>query len=65
MQSYTLLEDRLSLKAGTILYKAQAYDFGLARDDTRFFGVEHWSMTQDPKGDYPFTTVPVDLLAEN
>ena len=48
--------------AGTSVYSARGYDYGLASDDTRMTGVEHTSVTLDPNGDYPVFTIPVDHL---
>lgn len=60
-QAYTMLKDsRLEpkAKAGTTVYAIRGYDYGLAKDDTRFRGIEHISVTLDSEGDYPFFTVP-------
>lgn len=54
--------------AGMIIYDSFNYDYGCANDDTRLTGVEHKSFTLDPKGGYPFFTMPardVDLMDDN
>lgn len=45
-------------KAGTIVYSLRSWDYGLAKDDTRFSGIEHVSVTLKADGDYPSFTVP-------
>lgn len=56
---YTLKVDRFDHKAGTTVFDPIVYDYGLARDDTRYSGgVEHISVTLDPSGGYPVFTVP-------
>jgi hypothetical protein len=60
--SYILLEDRFDVPAGTVVFKAQRYDYGLASDDARMTGIEHISVTRNHDGDYPYFTVPVNLL---
>ena len=57
-RAFQLLKDRFGHAAGTIIYEAKGYDYGLASDDARAFGVPHTSMTIEPSGDYPFFTVP-------
>lgn len=47
---------------GTICYRATAYDYGLAGDDTRFSGHQHVSVTLRPDGGYPLFTIRVDHL---
>ncbi len=49
---------------GTVVYSCKFYDYGCASDDTRFTGIKHTSVTLDPKGGYPFFTVPVEDLLE-
>lgn len=61
---YKLLINRAKHKIGTVVYRCEKYDFGLSEDDTRAFGVTHWSMTLDPTGDYPCFTVPLNKLEE-
>lgn len=46
-------------KAGTIVYKAAGFDFGLAADDTRFTGVEHVSVSLRRGGAIPTFTHPL------
>lgn len=48
--------------AGTSVYSAAKYDYGLASEDTRSTGVEHTSVTLDPNGEYPVFTIPVAHL---
>jgi len=48
--------------AGTLVFPSKGYDYGLARDDTRFTGVQHVSVTLDPEGGYPFFTHPLSDL---
>lgn len=63
MPSYTLKTARFEHSAGTTVYLASQFDYGLARDDTNHTGVQHVSVTLNPEGDYPFFTVPEqDLL---
>lgn len=67
MRSYIMLHDSKiepSVLAGTIVYDTAKYDYGLARDDTYFTGVEHMSVSLNPDGDYPFFTVPVMHVQE-
>jgi hypothetical protein len=45
-------------KAGTIVYGAKGYDYGLASDDSRATGLQHRSVTLKEDGDYPFFTIP-------
>lgn len=61
-RAYVLAEDCLDLTAGVVLYHCSKPDYGLCRDDTRATGEQHVAMTEDPTGDYPFTSVPVQLL---
>jgi hypothetical protein len=53
---------RFEHPAGTLCYRCTKHDYGLDADDTRATGIEHWSMTLDPSGDYPFFTVPITAL---
>lgn len=48
----------------TVVYGATRHDYGLARDDSRFTGVEHISVTLNSDGDYPFFTHPRHELIE-
>lgn len=61
---YRLKIDRFGHTAGTIVYDSRKYDYGLANDDTRLFGIEHVSVTLEPDGDYPCFTVPKHDLEE-
>jgi hypothetical protein len=44
--------------AGTIVWEASGYDYGLAADDTRATGIEHVSVTLNRSGGSPFFTHP-------
>lgn len=57
-QSYRLTKDRFGHPAGTIVYEAAGYDYGMCRDDEQMTGEPHTSMTLDPAGGYPSFTVP-------
>jgi hypothetical protein len=50
-------------EAGLTVYLCTRGDYGSSSQDTFLTGVEHWSMTLDEKGDYPYFTVPVTKLA--
>ena len=65
MKSYTLANDRVEHKAGAIVYPFFGHDYGLSRDDTHATGVAHTSVTLDPKGGYPFFTVPQSGLEQH
>lgn len=58
---YTIKKDRFEHKAGTTVYEYLGYDYGLARDDERYSGVEHTNVSLSP-GQTPFFTVPTDDL---
>lgn len=62
MKSYILLQDRFEHKAGTKVYDCHGYDYGCARDDTEFTGLQHQSVTLKEDGDYPFFSVPTAHL---
>ena len=62
MKKYTLTENYNNNAAGTTVYKAVYYDYGLANDDTRTTGVEHISVTLKEDGGYPFFTIPAYIL---
>ena len=62
--AYRLLRDRFGKPAGSICYPCRYHDYGLANDDTRRTGVEHWSMTLNSDGSWPSFTVPVHELEE-
>lgn len=68
-KEYVLTEDHslgdTTYNRGLTIYRAEKYDYGLASDDTRMTGIEHWSMTLDPAGGYPTFTVPVNKMREN
>lgn len=64
MKRYKLLNERFEHKAGSLVNQAMSYDYGLARDDANWTGVEHVSVTVDPNGGYPFFTVPLHDLVE-
>lgn len=59
---YKLKEEHLGYPAGTVVYECVGSDYGCASDDSRIFGVRHISVTVDPKGSYPFFTVPKHKL---
>lgn len=61
-KKYKLLADRFDAPAGSIVYKFNKYDYGLASDDTRYTGIEHISVTLNEDGDYPSFTVPLNQL---
>lgn len=50
--------DTLHAAAGTTVYGAKGYDYGVAADDSRFTGLLHRSVTLNEDGDYPFFTIP-------
>lgn len=47
---------------GEEVYLLKGYDYGLASDDSRRFGIKHVSMTRDSKGGYPSFTIPENML---
>lgn len=49
-------------RADEVVYRCEKYDYGCASDDTRQTGRVHTSVTKKADGDYPFCTIPVDLL---
>jgi hypothetical protein len=57
LPAYRLLKDRFEHKAGSVIYKASGYDYGLASDDAEATGKPHTSMTLEASGGYPFFTV--------
>jgi len=61
--AYILTKSRFNYKKGTVVYDYNGHDYGLARDDTYASGVDHISVTEDPKGSTPFFTVPVAILS--
>jgi hypothetical protein len=61
-QKYKLLVKRFEVEVGTICYIFDGHDFGCAREDSYYTRIPHTSVTLDPKGDYPFFTVPSDHL---
>ena len=66
LTSYTLSKDHWGVPARTILFRCKLPDYGCASDDMRSSGgEEHWSMTRDPDGGYPFIIIPRRLLTEN
>lgn len=65
IKSYTLLRDRSEHLAGITVYRCSCHDYGLARDDTNYTGVEHISVSLKEDGDYPFFTVPLHDLKAN
>jgi hypothetical protein len=62
VQAYRVLKDSQLCKeavAGSIVFKQSGYDYGLARDDTNFTGIEHISVTLKRSGGYPGFTIPL------
>ncbi len=60
---YLLRESHAGFPAGAVLFRHEFCDYGLASDDTRLTGVQHYSMTRSPIGDNPSQTFPQGLLA--
>ena len=60
--AYILTKPRFEYKKGTVVYDYNGYDYGLSNDDTYDSGIDHISVTVDPKGSTPFFTVPVTSL---
>lgn len=48
----------LRIPEGAVVYDLRGYDYGLASDDTRTFGIEYVSVTLKANGDYPGFTIP-------
>lgn len=46
------------VKVGDIVTLAAGSDFGLAREDTQFTGLEHISVSLKEGGAYPIFTIP-------
>lgn len=61
---YKLLRRNYHLEAGVTLYKCKLTDYGLASQDTRQFGFQCISVTQDPNGGHPCYSVAVHDLEE-
>ena len=61
----TLKYPRFDHPAGTVVYQAKFYDYGLASDDERCTGMPHRSVTLNPDGRYPFFTVPTRHVLES
>lgn len=62
-KTYILLEDRLGLKAGTIVMQYVGHDYGLCRDDEFITRENHVAITAGPDSDStPFFTCPEKLL---
>lgn len=59
---YKLVHDRFEYEAGITVYDCVQHDYGCARDDTRYTGVLHISVTTNENGGYPFFTVPITSL---
>ena len=67
MKQYKVLVDsklESAAKAGTVVYEFTGYDYGLARDDTRFSGIRHISVTLNENGERPCFTIPFYDLEE-
>lgn len=63
-QSTTHLSGDSNKPAGTIVYDCYKPTYGLVSEDSRNFGLEFISVTEDPTGDYPFFTCPENFLEE-
>jgi hypothetical protein len=61
--AFRLLKPRFEHPAGSIIYRAKGYDYGLSSDDARMTGKPHTSMTLEPSGNYPSFTVPDEDFA--
>ena len=61
---YRMLANRFDHKAGTIVYSGIKYDYGLANDDSIWYGTLHISVSLNENGDYPYFTIPIDDLVE-
>ena len=59
---YKLKEARFEHKAGTVVYEFTRHDYGCARTDSHYTKKHHISVTKNKDGDYPFFTVPTDML---
>lgn len=59
-----IIRDEVIAAAGTFVYKAVVYDYGLARDDWAHTGVEHISVSLEETGDYPLMTIPLADVEE-
>lgn len=64
---YKMKDDRyirgeLQAAQSEIVYDCVECDYGCASDDTRYFGIEHISVTKSRNGNYPFFTCPTYLL---
>lgn len=64
MRKFVLTTDHAPFKIGDRVNQLMQYDYGLARDDTNYTGIEHISVTRDPNGGYPSHTVPMTALKE-
>ena len=69
LKKYRLRKDTTHLGdgnrlAGTIVYKSAKYDYGLSSEESRHFGEEFKSVTEDSSGDYPYFTCPERILEE-
>lgn len=63
LRSYILLQDRvidgeLMGRVDDMVFECIRDDHGCANQDTRATGIPHIAVTFDPKGGYPFFTVP-------
>ena len=61
---YVLLANRFDHEAGTTVYAATCYDYGLANDDTMWTGRLHISVSLHPTGNHPLITVPFSDLKQ-
>lgn len=50
------------VKSGDIVYSCHGNDYGCSRDDTEVTGRQHIAVILNKHGDYPFFTIPRDIL---
>jgi hypothetical protein len=63
-QAYILIEDYDGYPKGAKVYFCNMNDFGCSKDDSIETGEDYISVTLNSNGDYPFFTIPKDLLKE-
>jgi hypothetical protein len=56
--------DTTFFQEGDVVYEQTGYDYGLANDDTRYTGIPHQTVTYNPDGSYPGSTIPTSALEE-
>lgn len=59
-----MVRDEVWAAKGDIVYEFRGHDYGLARDDTRYSGIEHISVTERADGGAPSFTIPLHTLKE-